>query len=573
MKAMNAAAVNGTWVLLQNCELGLGLMNDMEDFLAALYQNCDPGFRLFISALPSHEFPLGLLQMATKVTNEPPAGFQAGLLRSYTVVVDQDRLERVENAWWKPMLFNLCFLHSVVQERRKFGPLGWCIPYEYNTGDLTACIMFLEKHMYTTGGISWPTLQYMVSEAQYGGKITDDLDRRLFNLYAAAFITPEALKDGFTYNPADSINPIPKDFKYIVPTLDDIGQYRGYCSSMPSIDSPEIFGLHPNADLTFRLKQVGELFNTLDATQPKDGGGGGGGGSSREDEVLAKAADMKFKLPEEYQVDDYKAKINALGGLSKPLNIFLYQEIQRLQSVIAKVKQTLTQIHLAINGEVVMTEELQQCMLAIFSATVPKTWSLTPGGDEFSWLSSTLGLWFTSFLARDLQDRTWLNSAAPAVSWLTGFFNPQGFLTAMKQDVCKRHRDQNWALDEVVYHTEVSAFERPEQVRAAPAEGVYIHGLFLEGAGYSKTSNALDESEPKKLFTPLPVLYVSANTKTEETKVKKDLFGPRGAYECPCYKYVNRGDRYKIFLVNLKTTTQSTGFWGMRGVALLCNTE
>lgn len=37
---------------------------------------------------------------------------------------------------------------SQVQERRKFGPLGWCIPYEYNNGDLTACILFLEKHLY-----------------------------------------------------------------------------------------------------------------------------------------------------------------------------------------------------------------------------------------------------------------------------------------------------------------------------------------------------------------------------------------------------------------------------------------
>ena len=35
-----------------------------------------------------------------------------------------------------------------VQERRKFGPLGWYIPYEYNNGDLTACILFLEKHLY-----------------------------------------------------------------------------------------------------------------------------------------------------------------------------------------------------------------------------------------------------------------------------------------------------------------------------------------------------------------------------------------------------------------------------------------
>ena len=180
-KAINAAVVNGTWVLLQNCELGLGLMNDMEGIINKLKASMDPNFRLFITALPNADFPLGLLQMCTKVTNEPPAGLRAGLLRSYTpgVMVDQDKIERIETIQWRQLLFTLCFLHSIVQERRKFGPLGWCIPYEYNNGDLQSCILFLEKHLYN-GPISWGTFQYMVAAVQYGGKITDSLDVRLF---------------------------------------------------------------------------------------------------------------------------------------------------------------------------------------------------------------------------------------------------------------------------------------------------------------------------------------------------------------------------------------------------------
>jgi len=177
LKAINAGVVNGTWVLLQNCELGLGLMNDMESIINKLKGSMSPGFRLFITALPHPEFPLGLLQMCSKVTNDPPAGLRAGLLRSYTpgVMVDQERLEQVETVQWRQLLFALCFLHSVIQERQKFGPLGWCIPYEYNNGDLQSHMLFLEKHLYN-GEISWGTFQYMVSDVQYGGKITDSLD-------------------------------------------------------------------------------------------------------------------------------------------------------------------------------------------------------------------------------------------------------------------------------------------------------------------------------------------------------------------------------------------------------------
>merc|ERR1719230_2073679 len=141
---------------------------------------------------------------------------------------------------------------------------------------------------------------------------------------------------------------------YKVENSAEIGNYHAFLKSMPEIDSPEIFGLHPNADLTFRVKEVNQLFTTLGDTQPK-GGGGGGGGMSREDVVSAKASELLDRMPEHYNEDDYKARINKLGGHSIPLNIFLFQEIQRLQAVLLKVTNMLLNVRLAINGEVVMT--------------------------------------------------------------------------------------------------------------------------------------------------------------------------------------------------------------------------
>jgi len=196
MKAINTALVNGSWVMLQNCHLGLDFMDGLEDLLNKIADTSHEDFRLFITSEPHVDFPIGLLQMCTKITNEPPNGLKAGLLRSYTVIVDQDKLERIETQQWRTLLYGICFLHSVVQERRKFGPLGWCVPYEYNDGDLTACLTFLEKHLYT-GNLSWPTLQYMVWEAQYGGKITDNFDRRLFGSYVEAWLSPTTLAPSF----------------------------------------------------------------------------------------------------------------------------------------------------------------------------------------------------------------------------------------------------------------------------------------------------------------------------------------------------------------------------------------
>lgn len=142
-EAMKASFISGNWVVLYNCHLGLEFMAKMEQMLGKDVE-IDEDFRLWLTCEPRDLFPIGLLQMAIKVTMEPPKGVKAGLERTFNTVIDGDFLEKHDSDKWRKISYAICFIHSIVLERRKFGPLGWCIPYEFNVSDLEASLHFLD---------------------------------------------------------------------------------------------------------------------------------------------------------------------------------------------------------------------------------------------------------------------------------------------------------------------------------------------------------------------------------------------------------------------------------------------
>lgn len=95
--------------------------------------------------------------------------------------------------------------------------------------------------------------------------------------------------------------------------------------------------------------------------------------------------------------------------------------------MIKEVRSTLTDLKLAIEGTIVMSQGLRKSLDAMYDARIPDKWL------KISWESATLGFWYTELLERDYQFRQWCTHGRPKVFWMTGFFNPQGFLTAMRQ--------------------------------------------------------------------------------------------------------------------------------------------
>lgn len=166
------------------------------------------------------------------------------------------------------------------------------------------------------------------------------------------------------------------------------------------------------------------ILDTILSVQPKEGGSQGG--ETRESIVYSLAEDMLEKLPKQYNQFEVKEALHRMGALL-PMNIFLRQEIDRIQKVIKTVQSTLCDLKLAIDGTIVMSQGLRTSLDAMYDARIPECWL------KVSWESATLGFWYTELLERDHQFRNWCHNGKPNVFWMTGFFNPQGFLTAMRQ--------------------------------------------------------------------------------------------------------------------------------------------
>ena len=542
----------GHWVFLANCHLMTSWLPKLQEIIED-FDNDPPheDFRLWLSSNPTAEFPLAILQRGLKMTTEPPKGLRANLARLYSTCVSDESFAQCANRRkYGKLLFSLSFFHALLLERRKFGTLGLNIPYDFNDTDFSVSDDLLKSYLDGYEETPWDALRYLIGEANYGGRVTDEIDRRVINAYLSQFFHKDVLEHEEFALTCGALGEV-----YRVPAnTNDLKNHRDFVNKLPLSDQAEAFGQHPNADISYMIAESEAILNACTKFQmaaTSAVSSGTNANAHTESRVLQTIAYMLENVPEPL---DYESIAKKKKKDMSPLNVNLLQEIERYNTLLVAVHTSLSELQKGIKGLIVMSRDLDDIFAALAANKVPKKYlkaypSLKP-----------LSSWTTDLVRRVAQLSVWAHGTYPHAYWLAGFTYPTCFLTSVLQTSARCYCIP---IDALSFTFSVVA---DADARSPPADGVYVSDLFLEGAGWDRERNCLCEPNTMELVVKMPVMHFKP-TERRRRRVSAKV------YECPLYMYpIRTGTRERpsfITMVELDAGDAGSAHWIKRGTALL----
>jgi len=554
LHGLSKLAKEGGWIMLQNIHL-------MQEWLPLLERNLEiieefalPDFRCVLTSEPpgamqGRLFPLlpeAILQRCIKVSDEAPTDLKSNLRRAYSKFNQENIDACMIPKTFKATLLALCWFHSLISGRIKFGAQGWSRKYPFNDGDLTICGQVLNNYLNNAEKLGtevpWPDLRYIFGDIMYGGHITDFWDRRVNNTYLMVYVTPELLNGmnlaaGFKSPDASK--------------LDYIGYVKFIEDRFPP-EMPQMFGLHPNAEIGFLTNQGMNIFSTIREIQGGGGGGGGGDISNAQSYITS----YMGQLPTNLDMIEIRGRLKDEDYT--PYIIVSLQESDRMNLLLNKLRSSMTELELGISGALNITEKMEVLGTDLQINRVNADWTAL----AYPSLKS-LAAWFADLLLRVEQLIEWTRILALLKSlWLSGLFNSMSFLTAVMQ-ITARHN--SLPLDYMTNRCRFMNTRDVGDITAQPPDGVYVHGLFMEGAGWEdgkgEDEGYMTESKMKDLHPYMPICNVYS--------VHIDLMDWTAMYCCPVFSTSLRGATF-IFQANVRMDPDDDAKrWVLAGAALL----
>eukprot|EP00929_Paragymnodinium_shiwhaense_P038457 TRINITY_DN20312_c0_g1_i2.p1 TRINITY_DN20312_c0_g1~~TRINITY_DN20312_c0_g1_i2.p1 ORF type:complete len:524 (-),score=96.21 TRINITY_DN20312_c0_g1_i2:446-2017(-) len=513
-------------------------------------------FRLFLTSSPADYFPVAVLQNGVKLTIEPPKGLRANMTRSFIGETTEGLDASKKASEWRKLQYGLKFFHAVVQERRKYGPLGWNIRYEFNDSDLETSCTITHNMLELDGDIPWDTLLFVIGHINYGGRVTDDQDRRCLLAILEQYVTPNILKEDYVFSASGL---------YRCPTNSDtatIEEWKEWVDKFPLTEQPEVFGMHENANISFMQQDAEKTLSVVLSIQPREAGGGDA--KSPEDIVIELAQDQSSRMPPALTAEESHPKafeIVEATQMMTSLGTCLSQEMSRFNGLHAQIVKTLVLLQKAVKGLIVMTNELDDMFGSQMNNQVPAIW--TKNGIGYPSLKP-LSSWFEDMILRFAFFQDWIKSGPPISYWISSFYFPQGFLTSVLQGYS---RGNMIPVDQLSFEFQMEDTPDPEALEDHPPEGIFIHGIFMDGAAWDYQEMVIGVQEFGVMFVRCPIVNMIPI-------VDKVINTER--YSMPLYKTSVRAGTLSTtghstnYVLSVEVDTNETpNFWVLKGAALL----
>ena len=563
----------------------------------------NPNFRLWLTSMPVKTFPVSILQNSLKLTTEPPSGIKSNIKKLFNEINEektepktkpintqdkkpeeikaeqekQEKDNKIKKQHFTKLLYSLSLFHAVLQERKKFGPIGFNLRYDFNQGDFDTSSELVNIYLSEApvDEVPWESIMYLIGEVTYGGSIVDETDRIVMNSTLSKFIN-DTLFDKLKDEDGKELNQ-EIEFKfgdYMIPAYKTLLEYQNYIKTLPNTDDPQIFGLNDNANIVYQLKESDSFLNNLTSILPREVNKKSGGKTSNEIvlDIISNITAEQIELIDKKERNKMHDKIYD-NELKHPLTIVLYQEIDKYNNLILKMESSLKELKGAIEGTSIMSYESDEIYNSLLINKIPLAWQKVGYSSFKSFIS-----WKNDLLKRIEFIRDWLVNGHPNSYWISGLFYPQGFITGVYQN---HARETKIPVSDIILEFQVMNIKK-EEIKKGPDAGVYIYGLFLEGASWDAKLGLVDQ-KPGEMRYNMPVIWLRTAQEKKNKEEEDDDEGEEDeifVYSCPMFKTGKRASiiassgnsNEKIIEVDLPSRFKKE-FWTLRGTCLLTQIE
>mmetsp|Transcript_3970 Transcript_3970/g.12355 ORF Transcript_3970/g.12355 Transcript_3970/m.12355 type:complete len:1069 (+) Transcript_3970:10200-13406(+) len=532
------AQSRGSWIMMQNPHLYPRCTIHFEQaHLARQAAETHADFRSWCIMDVDHALPASILKDAVKVVYEPPEGVRAVVKEMYEMALHQspDFLSSCSRGnQFRRIFYALCICHAVFIGRAKYSSsqcsaflcqgtcleifipeyrLGWMREYSFEPNDLLLSsdqvIALLDNQQEGDVTKLFASLQRCVGEHVYMGRVNDE-DRHLLMVLLNRFCNPDVLRPGHALSSSG---------EFRMP-LQDGGQHSWLrtIDALPEAATLEFLGLHECANARRNKSETLELLASIsltDGIEMEDGEQAALQCTSR------KVGKLLTLIPPSLGQDETRIRRQRDNCF---LNSVILQEVCRYDALLVVIRRTLADIQSALEGQTSVRS--RDALQSVMCDNIPGAWY------PDSYFSVDRLTPYIHDLARRCDFfASWLQKFCAPAYWLGALFSPSALLSALRLNYAREHLVASLADTKLI--CKFSSLDESQITMSDSTDcakpGVYIKGIYIQGARWDPRREGLVECLPRSRYAPAPLLWLNA-TEAIDTSTSPIAFA------CPLYR-------------------------------------